>query len=121
MCCDSMSKLQYNERSWAIDLFIEALGFGRGQGALDLSTARIQKGLKILNPERLSIAQKTQIKTAFHPVASREVMPLLDELEQEDRTNFDQIVLRCFGIQQHYKKIKHSLLWLHRKRYDPQG
>ena len=101
--------------------FIEALGFGRGQGALDLSTARIQKGLKILNPERLSIAQKTQIKTAFHPVASREVMPLLDELEQEDRTNFDQIVLRCFGIQQHYKNIEHSLLWLHRKRYDPQG
>ncbi len=99
--------------------FLEALGFGRGLGALDLSSTRLREGLKVLNPNLLSTKQAEQIKVAFRPIATRSVLPLREELARRDRHKFDQAVLDAYGVRLHHEEIKGSLQWLHEKRCIP--
>jgi hypothetical protein len=99
--------------------FLESLGFGRGLGALDLSSTRLREGLKVLNPGMLSKEQAEQIKAAFRPVATRKVLPLGVELSQNDRKRFDRTVLEAFRIGKHHKAIEDSLRTLNGIRYIP--
>lgn len=92
--------------------FIEALGFGRGLGALDLSSTRM-KGLKILNPSLLTEEQKNTIKKKFAVLKNREIMPILDELNSDDRKEFDDAVFNAFGILEYKEKIIESLKTLY--------
>ncbi len=96
--------------------FIESIGFGRGLGVLDLSSTRMNKNLKMLNPDLLSDNQKKEIKLKFKKLKNRKILPILEELESKDRINFDDIVLRAFKIQDYKEQIINSLKTLHKIR-----
>ena len=79
-------------------LMIEAIGFGRGLGGLDLNKDRIGKCLHVLDPTAIGREARNNIVAAFQPVAKREILEIADELEQDDRIAFDDVVLDAFGI-----------------------
>jgi len=92
--------------------FIESLGFGRGLGALDLSSTRMRKYLRMLNPDLLSEEQITLIKSKFIFIRDREIKNITEEFEEKDRIEFDNIVLEAFGILHLKKKIMTSFSYL---------
>lgn len=95
--------------------YIEAIGFGRGLGALDFSKDNFAE-IKILNPDILTELQVTQVLQAFQPILNRDIMKTEDELNDTDRILFEQTVLRVFGIEEYFDNIKSSLLSLQNKR-----
>lgn len=97
--------------------FIESFGFGRGLGALDLRATKFERDFKVLNFQLLSNEQKQNIINAFQPIASRNRLPLEQELEQADRINFESILFNSFDISEHYNSVKESLLHLYKIRF----
>ncbi len=96
-----------------ISMFImEGMGFGRGLGALDLSSNRIKDFMHILDPRQLDQSGINSIKQAFTPLLSREIMSIADELEQVDRQAFDDVVLDAFNLTIDKQKIYQALLAL---------
>jgi hypothetical protein len=88
---------------------IEALGFGRGLGALDLSTTRAKRQLHMLNPRRPGARQQARIRRAFRPLLDRPVETLPQELERKDREAFDRAVLEAFGLADRHDQIREAL------------
>lgn len=95
--------------------YIEATGFGRGAGALDLSKDKFADSY-MLNPNMISDKQKQKIITAFIPLTKRKILPVEDELNQSDRQKFDTVVLEAYGMENLYNEIKDSLLSMMRVR-----
>lgn len=62
-------------------------------------------------------AQKVEIIDAFQPITERNRLPLEDEISQNDRVNFEQILFSIYGIVEHYQAIKESLLHLYKIRF----
>ncbi|WP_242929026.1 N-6 DNA methylase [Pontibacter vulgaris] len=96
--------------------YIEALGFGRGMGALDLSSTKVRDNLYLLNAENLTSQEKIDIKTAFAALCSREINKVPAEVELNDRKHFEQTVAKAYGLEKEWDKIKESLLDLHNIR-----
>jgi hypothetical protein len=96
--------------------FIESLGFGRGLGALDLSSVRMKKYLKMLNPSLLNEEQIKEIKYKFNLFKTRDIKNILDELEEPIRIDFDKTILKAYGIEELYDPIKSSFLFLYNMR-----
>ncbi len=96
--------------------FIESLGFGRGLGALDLSSTRMKKYLRVLNPNLLTEEQILLIKEKFILVRDREIKNITDEFKEVDRIEFDDVVLEAFGILYLKDKIMNSFLYLYNMR-----
>lgn len=96
--------------------YIEAIGFGRGLGALDINATNIGS-MMILNPARLTSANAANILAAFEPLKHRKILGTTKELEQEDRIHFDHIVLTAFGIDRYYDSMRDALLSMQRQRY----
>lgn len=97
--------------------YIEAVGFGRGEGVLDISKDNLGK-VYMLNPEMVSNEHRLEIINAFERIKSREIKPLREELEEKDRINFEYIVLKAFGIEQYYDKIKKTIIDMQKNRID---
>lgn len=96
--------------------YIEAVGFPRGLGALDLNPEKYKHGF-MLDPDKLRADQVKSLKQIFHPLLQRDVKEELpNELASPDRVAFDKAVLEAFGIQEHYDAIKSSLLHLYEMR-----
>ena len=97
----------------AVGMFIiEGMGFGRGQGVLDLNKDRMGKFMHMLDPAALNETQIQSIKDAFSPLLEREILDVADELEEEDRQSFDDAVLQAFGLNVARETIYDSLLAL---------
>ena len=96
--------------------FIESLGFGRGLGALDLSSIRMKKYLKMLNPSLLNEEQIKEIKYKFNLFKTRDIKNILDELKEPIRIDFDKTILKAYGIEELYDPIKSSFLFLYNMR-----
>lgn len=96
--------------------FIESIGFGRGLGALDLSSTRMKRNLKMLNPDLLSEKQIRKIKSKYEKLKKRKILPILAELERKDRIEFDITVLETFEILEYKEKIINSLKTLYEMR-----
>lgn len=96
--------------------YIEALGFGRGLGVLDLNSDKIKNDLFMPNPYLINQSQKESIKEKFSALIERPVLPLEEELKQEDRQEFDNEILRAYGIFEYKEKIVDALLQLHKTR-----
>lgn len=98
----------------AVSMFIiEGMGFGRGLGALDLSSDRIKQYMHVLDISNLSGEDIQEIKDAFRPLANRAIMPsVADELEQADRIAFDNVIIRVFNPNMSRQSIYDSLLAL---------
>lgn len=97
----------------AVSLFmIEGMGFGRGQGVLDLSKKRIETFMHMLDPNQLNAEQVSMIKSSFKPLVQRELLEIADELEIEERKNFDDIIINIFGLNIARNQIYESLVKL---------
>lgn len=96
--------------------FIESLGFGRGLGALDLSSTRMKKYLKMLNPSLLNDDQIQDIKDKFNLFKTRDIKDITEELEDPTRKDFDMVVLEAYSIKNLYDPIKNSFLFLYNMR-----
>jgi len=81
-----------------------------------LNATKFKKWFKILNPRLLNEAQKVLIITDFEPLLGRPRCNLVEELEMEDRIEFERILSEAFGIQEYYAVIKTELLKLYRIR-----
>ncbi|WNY99953.1 N-6 DNA methylase [Sulfurospirillum sp. 'SP'] len=96
--------------------FIESLGFGRGLGALDLSSTRMKKYLKMLDPSLLNEEQIQNIKEKFNLFKTRNIKDITEELEDPIRKDFDFTILKAYEIEHLYDSIKNSFLFLYQMR-----
>ncbi len=99
-----------------IKFFIEALGFGRGLGVLDINKDGISKCM-MLNPEMLSVTSKERIKMAFDTILAKDIIDIDQELHNPEWIAFNKLVLREFGIESYYNAICDSLKSLRKVRY----
>ncbi|MGI5869965.1 MAG: N-6 DNA methylase, partial [Kiritimatiellia bacterium] len=97
-------------------LYLEAIGFGRGLGALDLSASRLRNNLWMLDPARIAPSDRTRILTAFSTLKNRDVMDFEDEVMRTDRQTFETTVLDAFGLNDWKGQIQKTALDLHRIR-----
>lgn len=95
--------------------YIEAVGFGRGLGALDINKDSINNAF-MLNPKMVSDNDRTCILESFTPILEREIKSTQEELLQGDREIFDKAVLKAFGIEDYYERIKKSLISMQKAR-----
>lgn len=97
----------------AVGMFLlQAAGFGRGLGALDLNSTKLARGLHMLDPAKLTSVQTTAIINAFSPLLARDVLDLPDELANSERQAFDGVVLSAYGASGLRNQIYASLLRL---------
>ena len=78
-------------------LSIEIRGTSRNLGTLDLN-ANYFKKLEVLNPNVLTTTQINEIFRAFQPLKQRNIRTVFEEVQMDDRRNFDRTILRCYGI-----------------------
>lgn len=95
---------------------IEANGFGRGQGVLDISKTGFQK-IYMINPKLISKEDSEEIIELFSKIKNRDVMDIQDELSNKDRQAFDKKVLQSIGHEELYDCIKESLLSMQHTRH----
>lgn len=95
--------------------YIEAVGFGRGLGVLDISKGSISNSF-VLNPKMIKKKSRSEILEKFKPILNREILSTTEELQQLDRMEFDRTVLRAFGIEKFYYDIKKSLVSMQNSR-----
>ncbi|WP_276799422.1 N-6 DNA methylase [Fannyhessea vaginae] len=95
--------------------YIEASGFGRGLGVLDINKDSIANSY-MLNPKLVSFEDRLKILHAFEKLKSREIRKTDEELCSSDRIEFERAVFKSFGIEEHYENIVNSLLSLQQAR-----
>ena len=92
---------------------IESIGFGRGEGVLDLNSTNIESRLRCLDPSLLKDEDKRNIVDAFEPILNRDILDLESELKSADRVAFENIVFHAFGIEDQFDSVKQSLLGMY--------
>lgn len=95
---------------------IEAVGFGRGLGVLDVSSSKLKK-IYMINPELISSEDEKEIVRLFKKIKNRDVMDTEEELEDDDRERFDRKVLSAIGHEELYGLIKNALLSMQHTRH----
>lgn len=88
--------------------YIEAVGFGRGLGVLDINKDSISN-CYMLNPALLSQEQVEAIKEAFSSLKNRGILDFDQDMEDSIRKEFDLTVLRAFKIEGCYSTILNSI------------
>jgi type I restriction-modification system DNA methylase subunit len=88
--------------------YIEAVGFGRGLGVLDINKDSISK-CYMLNPSLLNEEQKIEITDKFSALMSRGIVDINQDMEDPVRREFDMTVLNAFGIGKYFVNIVSSL------------
>ena len=97
----------------AISMFIiEGMGFGRGEGVLDLSKNRIEQFMHMLDPNQLDVEQSNWVKSAFEPLLQRDILDVADELDQQDRKDFDDSIIEAFDLNLSREQIYGNILGL---------
>jgi type I restriction-modification system DNA methylase subunit len=95
--------------------YIEAVGFGRGLGALDISKKSISK-CYMLNPALLSDNQVADIKDKFSLLVDRGIVDIEQDIADPIRREFDMAVLNAYGIENYYETIIESFKSMRRMR-----
>jgi hypothetical protein len=95
---------------------LEALGFGRGLGVLDLNASKLSRQLQILNPELVSKKHRVSILKSFNALKSRDVLPFVREMQSGDRMAFERIVFESFGLTSILPAVQKSVIELHQIR-----
>ncbi len=88
--------------------YIEAVGFGRGLGVLDINKDSISK-CYMLNPALLTEEQKTAIMTQFSQLVERGILDINHDIDNPIRQEFERVVLDAFGIGDYFDNIVSSL------------
>ena len=95
--------------------YIEAVGFGRGLGALDINKDSVSK-CYMLNPNLLTPSSRSKILETFKVLKDRKIMNLSEEFADESRITFEHEVLKGFGLDNYYEMIKDSLVSMYKTR-----
>ena len=95
--------------------FIEAVGFGRGLGVLDINKDNVASCL-MLNPACLSQHSVNNIKLSFMVVTGKPIMTVEEELKDTDWISFNHTVLSAFNIDSYYDSICNSLKSMRKAR-----
>lgn len=95
---------------------IEANGFGRGQGVLDISKTRFEK-VYMINPNIISEEDAYEIVELFHKLKLRNVLNAQEEFEMKDREVFDRKVLQSIGCEHLYERMKASIMSMQSTRH----
>lgn len=95
--------------------YIEASGFGRGLGVLDINKDSVSK-CYMPDPGQVSPGDRSRILEAFERLKARDLMSLSDELRDPDRIAFEHAVLKSFGVDGCYGRIRDSLLSMQQAR-----
>jgi hypothetical protein len=95
---------------------IEAAGFGRGLGVLDLNASKLADSFHLLNPAALNADAATKIKAAFKPLLARDADELPAELNLPDRLEFDACVAAAYGFSGAEDGIRDALQFLYQMR-----
>lgn len=95
--------------------FVEAVGFGRGLGVLDINKENISECL-MLNPNLLTQDSINNIKMQFSIVCNKPIMSIDEELKDDDWIRYNYTVLRAFEIEAYYDKIVNSITSLRNVR-----
>ncbi len=88
--------------------YIEAVGFGRGLGVLDINKDSISK-CYMLNPALLKKEQKEAIMTQFSKLVERGILDINQDIDDPIRKEFEKVVLNAFGIGEYFDVIISSL------------
>lgn len=88
--------------------YIEAVGFGRGLGVLDINKESISK-CYMLNPNLLSDEQIKNILKKFTLLKKRGIVDMDSDLSDPIRTDFDFAILEAYNISQYHSTIIDSL------------
>jgi hypothetical protein len=93
--------------------WIEAMGFGRGLGALDLNKDKVRDCFFVLNPAFLDEAGRNAVKEAFAQLLLRDIQNVPEEIASPERRALDDAAERGFGLQLGtIEKARNSLLEL---------
>lgn len=95
--------------------YIEAVGFGRGLGVLDINKDSISK-CYMLNPALLTEEQTTDIMEKFTALSARGIVDINQDLSDPIRQEFDRAVLNAFEIGNYHDCIIDSLKAIRRIR-----
>lgn len=95
--------------------YIEAVGFGRGLGVLDINKDSISK-CYMLNPALLTDEQSQIIQKKFSALKKRGIVDINQDLADPVRREFDMAVLNSYGIGFYYNKIVNSLMAMRKIR-----
>jgi hypothetical protein len=93
--------------------YLEALGFGRGLGVLDLNASKISRQIQILNPSLVTGTNRQSILKAFKVLTLRDVLPFEREMQSEDRMVFERVVFESFGLVSILSDVQRSVMELH--------
>jgi hypothetical protein len=85
--------------------YLEAMGFGRGLGVLDLNATKLKNQMHMLNPALLNPEARSKIKEKFSPLLTRPVKSMIEEVELQDRIEFENTVLSAFEMLDYKEKI----------------
>ncbi len=96
--------------------YLEALGFGRGLGVLDLNAKKLARQMRMFDPSKVSAKDRQTILTAFGKLHKRDVLSLEDEMRSSDRMAFESAVFSSFGVADVLPQVQESVLDLHRIR-----
>ncbi|MGC9260068.1 MAG: N-6 DNA methylase [Phycisphaerae bacterium] len=88
---------------------IEAAGFGRGLGVLDLNASKMAESFHVLNPDAIGTEQAARIKACFQPLLERPPAELPTELASADRLAFDACVADAYGFSGAEQAIRTAL------------
>ena len=95
--------------------YIEASGFGRGLGVLDINKKSIAS-CYMPNPKLISEEDREIIIAKFSVLKKRKIMNIRDELKEQDRLEFEKAVLNALGINDSLNMIIDSLCSLQETR-----
>lgn len=95
--------------------YVEAVGFGRGLGVLDMNKDSIEK-CYMLNPSLLSNDAVEKIKEKFRVVLAKNIVSIEEEIKDNDWIDFNHTVLKSFGLDGYYLRICNSLLSMRKVR-----
>lgn len=95
--------------------YIEASGFGRGLGVLDVNKNSISK-CYMLDPRQVTKEDREKIIEAFTRLKARKIKKIAEELYEEDRVYFEHIVLESFGVAGYFDEIRQSLISMMKTR-----
>lgn len=96
--------------------YLEALGFGRGLGALDLNATKLARQMRMLNPACVSTEGRKRILAVFRRMKRRDVQAISEEIERADRLAFERAVLEEFGVPSLLPQMIESVKKLHQIR-----
>jgi len=96
--------------------FLEALGFGRGLGALDLNSTKMGKQMRMLNPDLIPKDKQKHIMVLFDRLKKRDVLNFEAEMQRKDRLEFEKAVLASFNLEDIMPSVQKSVLELHQIR-----